>query len=467
MKSSLLLAVLSGVSGSELPGAFSSLSAASLDRAAKQVANTLVTDLRGIKIPAHKDPILQIDELKFEDFTVGSVGVSVKDGEGLEFSLTDISNTIAHAHFCAGLPKKCCGEIWASSTGQSFTVMNQIVVDDATGLGKIVTTVPKGGFSAGTTEIHHKMDGFLCEALADGAGFLNSAISAVVTAGLQVAFPMIIAEVVETPGNLILRHLEQPPAIGLGAEKFQLDNSFVSVDYSNNRLTHYHKGEFKSTVNPKESRQTPPQLSASGDRDVELGFSEYVFNTLFESLKAEHIGETQIELPLKTPTSLKLCPDCPAVVLVTFKKRGECDFMGGKATNHLNGMKLEIGVKTKPLGIVAPLFTVTVDAAASIAFALTQDSGKAPHLKATFSLDSFAQKDVISVVGEINTDDLNRDINAVLGALLDTINSAVPGLPILSVPGVTYGNPSFVVDNHQLLVQADLVQVVDAAQIIV
>jgi len=466
MKSSLLLSVLSGVSGGEAPGAFSSLSAAALDRAAKQVANTLVTDLRSIAIPAHKDPILQIDELKFEDFTVGSIGVAVKDGEGLEFSLKDISNTIAHTHFCVGLPKTCCGEIWASSTGQSFTGMNQIVVDEY-GLGKIVTTVPKGGFSAGSIEIHHKMEGFLCEALADGAGFLNGAISAVVTAGLQVAFPMIIAEVVEKPGNLILGHLEQPPAIGLGAEKFQLDNSFVSVDYSNNRLTHYHKGEFKSTVNPKESRQTPPQLSASGDRDVELGFSEYVFNTLFESLKAEHIGETQIELPLKTPTSLKLCPDCPAVVLVTFKKRGECDFMGGKATNHLNGMKFEIGVKTKPLGIVAPLFTVTVDAAASIAFALTQDSGKAPHLKATFSLDSFAQKDVISVVGEINTDDLNRDISAVLGALFDKINGAVPGLPILSVPGVTYANPAFVVDNHQLLVQADLVQAVEDAQIIV
>jgi len=467
MKFTLLLSVLAGASSSDLPGAYSSLSAAALDRAAKHVANTLVADLRGFSIPAHKDPILQIDELKFEDFTIGSVGVAVKNGEGLEFSLQDVSNTIAHTKFCAGFPKKCCGEIWASSTGQSFTGLSQIVVDDTTGLGKIVSTVPKGGFTAGSIEIHHKMDGFFCEILADGAGFLNGAISAVVTAGLQVAFPMIIAQVVEKPGNLILGHLEQPPAIGFGAEKFQLDNSFISVDYSNNRLTHYHKGEFKSTVKPKESRQTPPQLTSSGDRDVELGFSEYVFNTLFESLKAEHIGETQIELPLKTPSSLKLCAECPAVVLVTFKKRGECDFMGGKATNHLNGMKFEIGVKTKPLGIVAPLFTVTVDAVASIAFALTQESGKAPHLKSTFSLDSFAQKDVISVVGEINTEDLNRDINAVLGALFDNINGAVPALPILSVPGVTYENPSFVVDNHVLLVQADLVQVSDATQIIV
>merc|ERR1711865_768515 len=96
--------------------------------------------------------------------------------------------------------KKCCGEIWASSTGQSFTGLSQIVVDDTTGLGKIVSTVPKGGFTAGSIEIHHKMDGFFCEILADGAGFLNGAISAVVTAGLQVAFPLIIAEVVEKPG---------------------------------------------------------------------------------------------------------------------------------------------------------------------------------------------------------------------------------------------------------------------------
>jgi len=467
MRSCLLLSVLSGVSASKQPGAFSSISGASLDRAVKDLANTIVTDLKGITLPAHKDPLLQIDELKFDDFTIGSVGVAVKADEGLEFTLKDMSNSIGHTHFCAGFPKKCCGELWLSAAGQSFTALNQIVVDETTGLSKIVTTVPKGGFTPGTIQIHHKMEGFLCEAIASGAGFANSAIIAVVNKGLEVAFPMIIKKIVETPGNLILAHLEQPPALGFGAEKFQLDNTFVSVDYNNNRLTHYHKGEFKSTVNPKESRQTPPALSAAGVRDVELGFSDYVFNTLFEALKAEKIGQHQIELPLSTPASLKLCPDCPAVVLVTFKKRGHCDFMDGKATNQLNGMKFEIGVKTKPLGVVAPLFTVTVDAAASMAFALTQDSGKAPHLKATLSLDSFSQKDVISVVGEINTEDLNRDINAVLGALLDKINTAVPALPILSVPGVQYANPSFTVDNHLLLLEADFVQTADASQIIV
>jgi len=465
MRSCLLFLALSVASSSDLPGAFTSISGSSLDDAAKHVANKLVKSLKGIKIPAHKDPLLQIDALQFDDFTIGSIDVSVKPDEGLEISLNDMSNSIAHTHFCAGLPKKCCGELWASASGQSFTGLNKIVVNETTGLGEIVTTVPKGGFSAGTVQIHHKMEGFFCELAADAAGFLNGAIISVVEAALQVAFPLILAKVVETPANLILGHLEQPPAIGLGAEKFKLDNSFVSVDYNNNRLTHYHKGEFKSTVNPKESRLTPPQLAVSGVRDIELGFSDFVFNTLFESLKAEHIGEHKIELPIKVPSAVPVCAGCPVTVLVTFKKAGECEFMDGKASNHLNGMKFEIGVKSK-VGILAPLFTVTVDAAASIAFALSQETGEAPHLKATLALDSFSQKDLIAGSIDINTDDLNRDINAVLEALLDKINDAVPGLPILSVPGVKYENPTFVVDNHVLLVQADLVQE-DADEIIV
>jgi len=269
--------------------------------------------------------------------------------------------------------------------------------------------------------------------------------------------------VVDTPGNLILRHLEDLPALGLGEEKFKLDNTFNSVNYDNQRLTHYHKGEFKSVVKPKQSKLTPPALSVAGGRDIELGFSDFVFQTLFDALKAEHIGETQIELPLHLPTTFKLCSDCPAVVQVKFTKAGQCDFMGGKATNTLGSMKFQIGVKTKPLGVVAPAFTVTVDAAASMAFDLDQPSGKDPRLKVTQSWESFSQKDVISVIGEINTDDLNRDIKAVLGGLFDKINGLVPALPILSLPGVKYENPAFVVDNHQLLVQADFAKSTTAA----
>jgi hypothetical protein len=467
MRSFFLVSFLTKASGNNAPGAFFSISESSLNGAWNDVTGDIVNGLRAFKIPGHKDPLVQIDDLQFESFTIGSASVTVNDGEGVEVSLKDMSNAVAHTHFCAGLPVKCCGELWASATGQSFTGLSQIVVDEATGAGKLTTTAVKGGFSAGDIQIHHQMETAACEAVADGLGLINSVAVGLVTTALQVAFPQIISTVVDTPGNLILGHLENLPAVGLGAEKFQLDNTFVSVDYGNHRLTHYHKGEFKSTVNPKESRQTPPQLAVKGGRDLELGFSDYVFNTLFESLKAEHIGETQIELPISTPSSgvlSKFCSGCPAVVQVKFKNRGQCNFMGGKATNTLGSMKFQVGVKK---GVVLPAFTVTVDATADIAFALDQPSGKAPTLKATFSLDSFSQKDVISVIGEINTDDLNRDLNALLGGLLDKINAEVPALPILSLPGTKYENPSFTVDNHQLIVQTDLSHTSAAAEIMV
>lgn len=466
MRSCLLLSAWTCASGSDKPGALSSISESSLNRAWNDVTSDIVTGLKAIKIPGHKDPLLQIDDLQFADVTIGSASVSVNAGEGVEISLLDMSNQVAPVHFCAGFPKKCCGQLWASATGQSFTGLTTIVVNE-TGFGEMKTTVGKGGFSAGDIQIHHKMETAVCEAVADGMGLINDIAIGLVTTALQVAFPQIISTVVDKPGNLILGALENPPALGLGAEKFKLDNTFVNVDYQNHRITHYHKGEFKSTVNPKESKQTPPALSTLGDRDVELGFSDYVFNTLFESLKAEHIGETQIELPIHTPTTLKVCPDCPVVAQVKFQSRGQCDFMGGKATTTFGSMKFEIGLKTKPLGVVAPAFTVTIDATASIAFALNQVSGKAPSLKATFSLDSFSQKDVISFIGKINTDDLNRDITAVLDSLLNKINDDVPALPILSLPGVEYENPSFVVDDHWLLLEADFAHASTAAEIMV
>lgn len=466
MKSYLLLSVLSRVSGNEAPGAFFSLSADPLNSALSDVTGAIVNTLKDVKIPGHSDFILQIDDLGFEDVSVGSTSVSVVPNEGLEISLKDMSNTIAHTHFCGGFPKKCCGEVWASATGQSMTALVEIVADEATGQSMIKTS--SKGFSAGDVQIHHKMENFLCEAVADGLGLLNSVIAAGASKALELAFPMILDKVVSVPGDKILNILENPPAIGLGAEKFQLDNHFVSVDYSNNRLTHYHKGEFKSTVHPKESRQIPAPLTVTGSRDIELGFADYVFNTLFEALKAEHIGEAQIELPIHTPTGgplASLCSGCPAVVQVKFTKRGECSFMGGKATNTLGTMKFQVGVK-KGL-IVLPAFTVTVDATADIAFALDQPSGQAPTLKATFALDSFHQKDVISVIGEIHTEDLNRDIEALLGGLLDKINGAVPPLPILSLPGTKYENPAFVVDNHQLLIQSDLVKASAITEVLV
>jgi len=467
MQSCLFLSVWTSASGSaklgDKPGAFSSISESSLNRAWNDATTDIVTGLKAIKIPGHKDPLLQIDDLQFSDVTIGSAAVSVKADEGVEISLEDMSNQVAPVHFCAGFPKKCCGQLWASSTSQSFKGLTTVVLNE-TGFGEVQTTVLAE--SAGDIQIHHKMETALCEAVADGMGLINEVAIGLVKTALQLALPQIVSKVVDTPANLIMGALENPPALGFGAEKFKLDNTFVSVDYQNHRITHYQKGEFKSTVNPKESRQTPPSLSVAGDRDVELGFSDYVFNTLFESLKAEHIGETQIELPIHTPSTLKVCPDCPMVAQVKFQKPGECDFMGDKATTKFASMKFEIGLKTK-LGVVTPALTVTVDATASMSFALSQPSGKAPSLKATLSLDSFSQKDVVFLIGEISTDDLNRDIEAILSSLLNKINADVPALPILSLPGVQYENPSFVVDNHLLLVQADFVRAPTAPLIVV
>jgi len=459
-----MLSILVCASGSDKPGAFTSISESSLNGGLNHVTDAIVSGLKAFKIPGHKDPLVQIDDLKFEEVTIGSASVSVKPDEGVELSLLDMSNKIAPVHFCAGWPKKCCGTIWATATGQSYTGLTTIVVNETTGLGEMKTTV--SGFSAGDIQIHHKMESALCEVVADGLGLINSAAIGVVKTALQVGLPMIVSKVVDTPGNLVLGALENPPALGFGAEKFKLDNTFVSVDYQNHRISHYHRGEFKSTANPQESSLTPPAFSVAGERDVELGFSDYVFNTLFESLKAEHIGEAEIELPIHLPTSLKLCPGCPVVVQIKFENAGQCSFMGGKATNTLGSMAFSVGLKTQP-DLVVPAFTVTVDAAASIAFALNQAAGKAPRLKATLSLDSFSQKNVITFIGEINTDDLNRDIKIVLDSLLSKINDVVPALPILSLPGLEYGNPAFVVEDHMLVVQADIVRSSIFAEIMV
>jgi len=76
MKSCLLLSVLSRASATETPGAFFSLSAAPLDRALSDVTGSIVSELKNVKIPGHHDPLLQIDDLGFEDITIGSTAVS-------------------------------------------------------------------------------------------------------------------------------------------------------------------------------------------------------------------------------------------------------------------------------------------------------------------------------------------------------------------------------------------------------
>merc|ERR1712070_167362 len=130
------------------------------------------------------------------------------------------------------------------------------------------------------------MNGTVCEVMADAIGLVDDVVIDLVSKALELELPGIIANVVDTPANLILYGLENPPALGFGKEKFKLDNTFVSVDYSDHRILHYNKGQFKSTLNPRESMQVPHPLQplVAGERDVALGFSDYVMNTLFEAL---------------------------------------------------------------------------------------------------------------------------------------------------------------------------------------
>jgi len=73
------------------------------------------------------------------------------------------------------------------------------------------------------------MESAACEVIADGMGLINSVAIAAVSTSLQVAFPTIISKVVDTPGNLILRHLEDLPALGLGADWVQKSSSLTTL----------------------------------------------------------------------------------------------------------------------------------------------------------------------------------------------------------------------------------------------
>jgi len=100
MRSFFLVSFLTKASGNNAPGAFFSISESSLNAAWNDVTGDIVNGLRAFKIPGHKDPLVQIDDLQFESFTIGSASVTVNDGEGVEVSLKDMSNAVAHTHFC-------------------------------------------------------------------------------------------------------------------------------------------------------------------------------------------------------------------------------------------------------------------------------------------------------------------------------------------------------------------------------
>ena len=65
-----------------------------------------------------------------------------------------------------------------------------------------------------------------------------------------------------------------------------------------------------------ESSLPPPALSIADNRNFVMSFSDYVANTLFESLYAEHIGWTQVEIPGIKTLFDKQCLMCHIVIAV-------------------------------------------------------------------------------------------------------------------------------------------------------
>ena len=105
--------------------------------------------------------------LRFKDVTIGSYDTSVIDKQGVQLTLGDMPNQIAHTRLLVRDPLglvKCTGEFWASAKGWSFQDMYTLEVD-SDGNGKVVTVSPPGGFNIGTAEVHHKMDQMGCEAV--------------------------------------------------------------------------------------------------------------------------------------------------------------------------------------------------------------------------------------------------------------------------------------------------------------
>ena len=148
---------------------------------------------------------------------------------------------------------------------------------------------------------------------------VNSATIELVGQQLQQKLVPIVADLVDTPRNVALKLFEKPPAFRFGKEKFALDNSFVSVDYGNQRITRSYKGAFKSVAHPiVESSLSPLALSIVDNRNFVMSFSDYVANTLFESLYAEHIGEAQVKIPGIKTLFDKQCPMCNIVIAVKF-----------------------------------------------------------------------------------------------------------------------------------------------------
>jgi hypothetical protein len=438
-----------------LPGFTSSFGDAAFKRGADHLVPAIINDIKSVVIPGVKHLLFAIEPIRFDDVSVGSYDVSAVPGEGLRLSLKDLQNTIAHTKMSVGVgPLKCTGEVWAFAKGGAFTAMNTIVVDQD-GNGQFQVVVPPGGFDAGDIETHHKMDSWLCEAGADAIHAINSVIIDVVKNQLDAHFVDILSRIVSEPVNLFLHELQQPPALGFGKEKFNLDNSYLSVSYDGNRITHSHKGEWKSTAHPQESSLQPGQLPASAGRDVELAFSDYTLNTLFDALFAEHIGEEEMRIPFVKTIFDKECSGCPIVIQNTFGKAARQSCTGGKSAARIQDLTLSIGALTQASQVL-PMVTLSVNASVGVALSLTETATNYA-VKAALSMEDFTQALMVSHIGEIELSGLSRDVKTLLTFVLDKINSDVPALPIPTLGGAKLGSPAVVIDEGSIVIEADVV----------
>jgi hypothetical protein len=450
-----IVALASSVSAVDKAGGYISLSGDALDRGADYLIGQVISDLTEKPIPGQNSTLFWFEDVHISSVTIDSHEIAVLPSQGVQLTLKNIANEVAHTRFCVHDLLdfvRCCGSLWATGADASLETMNTIVLNDD-GLGHL--KVATHSFNPGNVVVHHQMDTGVCEAVADVIHVVDGVVTDLIGDVLKVTLPSILQNVIGTAADVAIALSERSVPIGLGKEKVVLDNAFVSVDYDNGRITHFNKGEFKSWLHPSESKLSPTTFSGSHGREIVIGFSDYVLNTLFDVFYQEHMFEQLIKLPLlKTPLSDKVCPRCPVVVTLTFTEPVRASYLNDKAEHSLKNMNLTLGVQDTS-SKVFPLVTLSVDADASAQFSLEQDASES-HLKASLSLEDFKQDLLISYIGDVDLSDIDRDVKAVLTALLDIINAENPGLPIPAIDGVRLASPEIVVDADQLLLLADL-----------
>jgi len=441
-----------------LPGGMLSVAGSALTRGADHFIPQIVESLKETVLPGQNETLFWFEPIHVEDLSIGNYNVTVLPQQGVSVNLNDMSNQLAPTRFMVHdlfNLVKCGGTIWAEAQGARYSAMNTIELDDD-GFGKLVVKTPQDGFDVGSVTVHHQMDTAGCEAVADVVHLLDGAIIDLIAGQLEKHLADIVASAIETPANLGLSLLEKPPAIGLFDEKFQLDNTFVGVSYDDNRITHYAKGEFQSTKNPKESALVPAVLSPAGDRDLVWSFSDYTINTLFESMYAEHIGENLLVLPFIKTLFDKECPSCPIVIKNTFSQRGQQIFDNDMGQADFRGMTWEVGALQEPGDVVLPMVDLSINASLGQAFVLEQTATNA-DLKATVSLENFQQELLVSHIGEIDTSDLTRDIKAIALAGIAMLNENLPVISIPVIEGVKMANERISASNREVRIEADLV----------